>query len=227
VESKQADKAYDFCYILNTMVITHHGNQFFKLQFGDTIVAFNPISKDSKLKGARFGADVSLVSINHPDFNGSSELKYGDREPFVISGPGEYEIKGIFIKGFPSESNYDGKKSINTIYTLNLDNINICFLGAIDTKLISSETKEEIDEVDLLFVPVGGNGTLSAADAYKLAVQFEPKAIIPTGFDASKDALKTFLKEGGEEGIKPVDKLTIKKKDLEGKEGEIIILASS
>jgi hypothetical protein len=209
------------------MIITHHGNQFFKLQFGDTIVAFNPISKESKLKGSRFGADVCLISINHPDFNGSAELKYGDREPFVISGPGEFEIKGIFIKGFPSESNYGGHKHINTIYTLNLDNINICFLGALDSKDITSETKEAIDEVDILFVPIGGDGVLTPAEAYKLAVQFEPKVIVPTGYDNSKDAVKTFLKEGGEEGVKPIDKLSIKRKDLEGKEGETILFAAS
>ncbi|KKR65419.1 MAG: hypothetical protein UU06_C0019G0014, partial [Parcubacteria group bacterium GW2011_GWB1_40_5] len=38
------------------------------------------------------------------------------------------------------------------------------------------------------------------------------------------NSLKMFLKEAGEEGIKPVDKLTIKKKDLEGKEGEVVVL---
>ncbi len=210
------------------MIVTYHGNEMFKLQFGDMIVAFNPISKDSKLKGARFGADISLQSINHPDFNGADQLGYGDKQPLVITGPGEYEVKGVFIKGFPSTSSYGGEKLINTIYTLNLDNINVCFLGALDTKDIASDTKEAIDEVDILFVPIGGNGMLDADDAYKLAAQFEPKVIIPMGYDTgNKDALKIFLKEGGEEKVSPIDKLTIKKKDLEGKEGEIIVLSTS
>jgi hypothetical protein len=210
------------------MVITFHGNEFFKVTFGDTVLAFNPISKDSKLKASRFGADVCLISINHPDFNGSDQLSFGEKQPFVISGPGEYEIKGVFIKGFPSTSSYDGvEKVINTIYTLNLDSINICFLGAIDTKEIATEIKEAIDEVDVLFIPISGQGVLSAAEAYKLAVQFEPKIIIPVGYDSSKDSLKTFLKEGGGEDTKSIDKLTIKRKDIEGKEGEIVILAAS
>ncbi len=210
------------------MVITFHGNQFFKLTFGDTILAFNPISKDSKLKSARFGADVALISVNHPDFNGSDQLSFGDKQPFIISGPGEYEIKGVFIKGFPSTSTYGGKQMINTLYTLNLDSMNICFLGALDTKEIAKEILEAIDEVDILFTPVGGDGVLSAADANKLAVQFEPKIIIPIGYDiAGKDVLKTFLKESGGEAEKPTDKLTIKRKDIEGKEGEVIILAAS
>ncbi len=209
------------------MVITFHGNQFFKMTFGDTVLAFNPISKDSKLKSSRFGADVSLISINNPDFNGSDQLSFGEKQPFVISGPGEYEVKGVFIKGFPSTSTYGGEALINTVYTLALDSINICFLGALDSKEITPEIKGALDEVDILFIPIGGKGTLSAADAYKLAVQFEPKIIIPIGYDDDKDALKTFLKEGGGEQSKPVDKLTLKRKDLEGKEGEIVILAAS
>lgn len=212
------------------MVITHHGNQFIKLQFGDITIAVNPISKDSKLKGAKFGADICLISLNHPDWNGTEQVVFGERQPFVISGPGEYETKGIFVKGIASVSNYGGEKRVNTIYTFTLDNISMCFLGGLDTKDLPSEVSEAVEEVDILFVPVGGSGVLDAHDAYKVAVQFEPKVIIPLGMDgagASKEALKVFLKEGGEEGVKPTDKLTIKKKDLEGKEGEIIILASS
>jgi L-ascorbate metabolism protein UlaG (beta-lactamase superfamily) len=82
------------------------------------------------------------------------------------------------------------------------------------------------EKIDLLFVPIAGDGVLSPADAYKLAVQFEPKLIIPIGHDTSKDALKMFLKEAGED-TKPVEKLTIKKKDIEGKEGEVVVLSSS
>jgi hypothetical protein len=208
------------------MVITHHGNQFFKLQFGDTIVAINPISKDSKLKTSKFGANICLITTNHPDFNGSEQVSFGEKQAFVINGPGEYETKGVFIKGIPSHSSYDKKDLINTIYTLNLDSINICFLGGHDSKEISAEAKGAIDEVDILFVPIGDDGVLNAHDAYKLAVQFEPKVIIPMGYDMSKDALKTFLKEGGED-VKPIDKLTVKKKDLEGKEGDIVIISAS
>lgn len=209
-----------------SMVITYHGNQFFKLQFGDTTVAINPISKDSKLKASRFGADICLISTNHADMNGAEQVSFGERQAFIISGPGDYEVKGVFIKGLQSHSSYGGEDRINTIYTLNLDSINICFLGALDTKTISTETSEAIEEVDILFVPIGGDGVLTASDAYKIAVQFEPKVIIPMGFENSKDALKTFLKESGDDA-KPVDKLTVKKKDLEGKEGEVIVLSTS
>jgi hypothetical protein len=209
------------------MIITYHGLEFVKLQVGDTVLGFNPPSKDSKLKKTSFGADIALVSINHPDFNGAAGLSRGEKNPFIISGPGEYETKGIFIKGFPSESSYGGKAHINTIYSLSVDNMNICFLGAINNGTLKSETKEALDEIDILFVPIGGEGVLSASEGYKLAVSLEPKLIIPIHFEAGDKNIKTFLKEGGSEKTEVLEKLTLKKKDLEGKEGDIAVLASS
>jgi L-ascorbate metabolism protein UlaG (beta-lactamase superfamily) len=103
--------------------------------------------------------------------------------------------------------------------------MNICFLGAVNQTELPKETDEEIDGVDILFVPIGGGGVLDAAKAYKLAVSMEPKIIIPIHYGdiGSKDALKVFLKEAGE-NPSPVNKLTLKKKDLEGKDAEVIVL---
>ncbi len=207
------------------MVITYFGAEFFKIQFGDTTLAFNPISKDSKLKPTRFFADVALVSVNHADMNGVENMAYNGKEPVVISGPGEYEIKGVFIKGFGSKSEYGGKDKINTIYSVSLENMNLCFLGALSDINLSSQVKEELGDVDILFLPVGGDGVLDAAKAEKLSVEIEPKIIIPMHYDAA--GLKKYLKEAGEEGVKPIDKLTIKRKDLEGKQGESIVLAEA
>lgn len=205
------------------MIITYYGKQFFKLQLGDVVVAVNPIGKDSKLAGSRFGADVCLVSVNHPDYNGTEVVSFGEKKPLLISGPGEYEVKDIFIKGFPSEAEIVGKKFINTVYTFSLDNINMCVLGALSNKNVSPETKEVIDGVDILFVPAGLTG-LSPREAYNLAASFEPKIIIPMDYDAT--SLKTFLKEGGAEDADILDKYTVKRKDIEGKEGEVVLLKS-
>ena len=83
-----------------------------------------------------------------------------------------------------------------------------------------------MDGVDILFVPIGGDGVLDSAMAHKLAVQFEPSLIIPSHFGdlGDKNALKNFLKEAGEESVKPMDKLTLKRKDLEGMEGDVAVL---
>src|SRR3989344_4128669 len=111
------------------MVITYHGGECFKVSQGDLAIAFNPPSKDSGIKVSKFGADVVLISLNSPDFNGADTASIGDKKPFVITGPGEYEVKGIEVRGFASDSNYGGKKSLNTIYGISLEEMNLCFLG--------------------------------------------------------------------------------------------------
>jgi L-ascorbate metabolism protein UlaG (beta-lactamase superfamily) len=216
------------------MIITYQGAEFFKVQFGDIVIAFNPISNESKLKSARFFADIAIVSTNHSDFNGVDNLSYNGKNPFIISGPGEYETKGVFIKGYPTKTTYDLDSSkektvskINTIYSVLLEGINLCFLGALSDEKVSIEFLESVENIDILFLPIGDNGVLDAKQANKLAVSLNPKIIIPMHYGSIgiSDALKVFLKEAGEESIEPIDKLTIKKKDLDGKENKVIVLS--
>src|SRR3989344_2643873 len=153
---------------MQAMIITYNGLQFFKIQQGEMVLAFNPVSRSSKTGiNAHFGADLALVTTNHPDYNGIEQLSHGERVPFVVSGPGDYEVKEIFIKGAMSNallagSAKDGvkKKYINTIYALSVDNINIVFLGALGDTELSKEAREAIDGPDILFVPVGDKGML-------------------------------------------------------------------
>ena len=208
------------------MIISYYGVDFFKVSFGDTTIAVNPISKDSKFKTTRFGSDITLLSLNSPEHNGIEATSRGDKESFLIKGAGEYEVLGVFIKGFLSKSSYGGVERVNTIYTVSLEGMTLCFLGALGDKELSAEAKEAIEETDILFVPIGGDGVLDPTIAHKLVVQFEPKLIIPSHFGEVGEvgALKKFLKEAGEENIKPVDKLTVRKKDLEGMEGDVVVL---
>lgn len=210
------------------MIITYYGVEFFKVQFGDTVIGINPVAKDSKHKSGRFAADIALVSNKHKDFSGIENLSFGDKIPFVVDGPGEYEIKGVTVRGFLSKSDYEGTHKLNTIYLVSLEDMKLCHLGALSDGDLGSDVKEQLEGIDILFVPVGGDSLLTPERAYKLAVALEPKIIIPMyyGEDGEK-ALKVFLKEGGAETVKAIDKLTLKKKDLEGKEGEIIVLSSS
>jgi len=211
---------------MQVMIITYFGKQFFKIQQGDLALAFNPVSKSSKTGiNAHFGTDIALQTTNHPDYNGIEQLSHGEREPFIINGPGDYEIKEIFIKGVLSEALIDGKKYINTIYLFTLDGINIAFLGALSDVELSKESLEALNSPDIVFMPVGGNGMLDAKVAAKMASSLEPKLIIPMDYDAS--TLKAFLKEIGEEKAEVVEKLTLKRKDLDNKEGEVIVLNAS
>jgi len=207
------------------MIITYLGKQFFKVQQGDLVVAFNPISKDSKSSAmaSRFGSVIALSTTNHPDYNGFDMVSHGETVPFEIKGPGDYEIKDIFIKGIMTETEISGKKYINTIYSLTIENISLCFLGCVNQGKFNAEVRGQIDSPDILFVPVGNKELLSTSDAYKLAVSLEPKIIIPMDYESSD--LKAFLKEGGQEQVKAIEKLTIKAKEIIGREGEIIVLS--
>lgn len=204
------------------MIITYLGKEFFKIQQGDLVVAINPVGKDSKEKSSRFGSRIALSTMNHSDFNGFDNVSHGDTVPFEIKGPGDYEIQGIFIKGIQNESTYKGQKYINTIYSFSIDNISICFLGALTDSKISSSVIEQIENPDIIFIPIGGSDTINPTEAYKLAVSLDAKVIIPMEHDDK--LLKAFLKEGGQEGLKSIDKLTTKVKELSDKEAEIVVL---
>ena len=211
------------------MVITHHGGQCFKVTLGDLTLVFDPVAKGATLPSVRFGADIAIVSRDHPDMNGIEEVTYGDKKPFSITGPGEYERQGVVIQGFLSKSKYGLAKgqeeAVNTIYSVELEDMTLVHLGALSDTELSKEARENIDEIDVLFVPVGGDGVLSPAKAHELAVSLEPKIIIPmhwSGIGQPK-SLETFLKAAGN-GSEKVDKLTLKKKDLIGRDGSIIVV---
>jgi L-ascorbate metabolism protein UlaG (beta-lactamase superfamily) len=208
-----------------SMIISYYGRQHFKLQVGDLTVAINPVSKEGKGKVAKYGADITLLTTNHPDYNGAEQTELGAKTPFVIRGAGEYEVQNIFIKGFTTETTLSENKKEkvyqNTSYVFTIDGIRVTFLGAL-SQMLKPEHKEIIDETDILFVPVGNDRfLLSPYDAEKLAVSLEPKLVIPMDYD--EQSLPVFLKEAGAEKVDPLEKLTIKKKDIEGKLGEVVL----
>lgn len=206
------------------MILTYHGGACIRASAGDTTVVFGPVSKQSKnFKPVNFGADVAFVSFSHADMNGASEAGRGDKQPFIIFGPGEYEIKDVTASGFPAGSMYGGDGKINTVYSVHFDGLSVLYLGALGDMDLPSEVLE-MDAPDVLIIPVGGNGALNPADAEKLAVKLEAKIIIPVLYD--EKTLKQFQKESGAEDTKPVEKLTIKPRDVVGKESEVVVLSS-
>jgi L-ascorbate metabolism protein UlaG (beta-lactamase superfamily) len=205
------------------MVIQYFGLGFVKMSLGDEVLAFGPISKTGDIKGPQFGANIALVPLEDKNYNGVEQVTYGNREPFVAMGPGEYEVSGTFIKGIPSAGPND---KINTIYSVVFDNMRVCHLGALAKADLSGETKEAIGDVDILFVPTYGDTVLDEAGAYKVVGALSPKIVVPMYHAGAKDNLARFFKECGEDLVKPVDKLTLKQKDLDGKDSEIIPIAS-
>jgi len=205
------------------MVISYLGGECFKVSQGELTLAFNLPSKESKQKSVKFGSDILFISAHHPDFTGIENAAFGERAPFVIEGPGEYEVKDVAVRGFASETTYGGGSSVNTIYSIILEGMNLCFLGALSNPVLPVAAKQELDDIDILFLPIGGSGVLDHAESYKLAVQLEPKAIIPMHY--TPESLKLFLKEAGVDKVEQMEKFTVKKKDLDGKEGEIVVLS--
>ena len=204
------------------MIITYHGKGHIKLVTGDTTIAIAPISKDSKRRQTKYNADIVLLPLIHQDYNGVDNILNTSKDPFIIKGAGEYEVNNIFIEGFSSKVIRDKIDYIATNYVFNFDGIRVAYIGQIQS-LLPSEHKEIIDEVDVLFVPCGGESlNLNAYDAYKLAIGLEPKIIIPIDYD--EITLPIFIKESSSDNIASVEKLTIKKKDILEKSGEVIIL---
>jgi len=157
--------------------------------------------KDVSTKGAFEIVTEARFSLNDEDSN------------LTIEGPGEYGVADFDIKGIACRRHIDGNESSleSTIYRMELGGVRIGLIGNIVDKL-SDEQLEQLGVIDILIVPVGGNGyTLSAAGAASLVRTIDPKIVIPIHyFDSSikyevpQDSLDLFIAELGA----PVEKLT-------------------
>lgn len=158
------------------MVITYHGAAFCKVSQGDTTLAFCPIGKQSSLSIPRSSADIALIPLSLPDFNGVDSVSHSGKEPFVVDGPGEYEIDGIMIRGFVSEGPHG---SPNTVYAVHWDDISFCHAGALTAPTLPGDALESLGDIDVLFIYLDEEAGLHARDAQKLVKQIEPHIIIP------------------------------------------------
>lgn len=217
------------------MVITYYGVSCFKVQSGDLVLVFDPPSKESSAKTPRFQADIVLSSHNHPRHNGIDALAAkGNGGPFVITSPGEYEVKNAFIRGVPSfhDSERGEKRGLNTIYAVELEDLILCHLGDFGEGELRSEIEETLNKVDVLFLPVGGGNVIDAVSASRVANQISPSYIVPMHFDSGKEkknrALTDFLKEMGQDMPKALDRLSIRQKDISDEQKtEIVVIESS
>lgn len=190
-----------------------------KVQLGDRVIVFNPIGRGADIEPTKFGADLALVSLRDVAYSGVEQVSRGDRVPFVIDSPGEYEITGDFVRGF-STVGPSGK--INVTYLLVLDGIRLVHLGALAKPELPDSVIETLGKIDVLFLPVGDD-VVGPKGANKLATLLEPRVVVPINFNAK--SLEVFLKDMGE-SIEPIDSWTVKKKDLVDKEGEVVVIKS-
>ena len=165
---------------------------------------------------------MAFISLDHPDMNGADEAGRGDKKPFLILGPGEYEVKDMTAAGFHAGSRWGAEPRTNTMYSVHFDGMSLLYLGALGDLDLPKDVLE-MDSPDVLIIPVGGAGALNPSEAQKLAVKLEARIVIPILYDDK--TLKQFLKEAGED-VKPVDKLTLKPRDLVGKESDVVVLST-
>ncbi|HEY1041505.1 MAG TPA: MBL fold metallo-hydrolase [Candidatus Paceibacterota bacterium] len=205
------------------MIITALGKHFVKLQVGDFTVAVNPPILATDPKASRFKADVVLCSSFHPSVHGVDTVTYGGSEPFVIDAAGEYEVGNLWVRGFQTNVT-DQSGYSNIIYFLKLDDMNVVISGSLESlESISVEAREEIDTTNIAIVSLGEPGGMNSHDVYKFAHSLSPNIIIPVGMFEKED-MTLFLKEAGAKDVSPLEKLTVKRKDIEGKEAEVVLL---
>lgn len=213
------------------MNITWHGEGMVKL-VGKTdqpvTIVIDPYSeRETGLRPPRPEADVVLVNSGRQD-NGSLDTLPG--QPVIINSPGEYDVKGVTIRGIPAyHDNVQGKKyGENTIYVVSFEGITVCHLGCLGHSL-SERQVSDIGECDVLLVPIGGDRTMDSKTAVEVINEIEPRMVIPTHYALPKlkyklAAVAPFLKEMGASTTPAEPRLKLKRSDLPKEETRVVVL---
>lgn len=205
------------------MDITYFGHSSFRLRGKTATLVTDPY--DSDMVGLKFPkhteADIVTISHDHEDHNKADMI---EGSPFIIKGPGEYEVKGVGIVGVSvfHDEEKGAKRGRSTMYRIEMDGINIVHLGDLGHMLNSQEV-DALDGVHVLMVPVGGFFTINAAKAVEVINEIEPSIAIPMHYGRSElnqkqfgelAGLDQFFKEIGKEPVAPVPKLVLSKDKL-------------
>jgi len=213
------------------MEIYHLGHASFKIRGRQATLVTDPFSPEmTGLKFPKVEADIVTVSHQHEDHNAISNLKSQiSNGPLIISGPGEYESRGVKILGISTfhDSSQGSERGKNTVYQIKMDGLTLVHLGDLGEKL-TTEQVETLNGVDILMVPVGGVYTIDSKGAVQVVGQLEPRIVIPMhyhvpGLKFELEPLDKFLKEMGKEETTPQPKLVISKDKLP-EEMEVVVL---
>lgn len=208
------------------MMITWYGQSCFRIESKEGSILIDPFSKEIGLRPPRIKDDLVLVTHEHNDHNNVSEVE-GDT--FVIRGPGEYERKGIHVRGILSyhDKNSGTERGMSTIYVIEAEEMTLCHLGDLGQDALTDSQVEGIGDVDVLMIPVGGVYTIDAKEALGVISQIEPKIVVPMhyqvpGLTIKLDDVQKFIKEVGLTA-EQVDKIKLNKKTLPVEETKLMI----
>ncbi len=189
------------------------GHASFRLKGKQKTVVTDPYGEDVGKFPKDVEADVMTVSHGHFDHNAKEKVK---GTPFVIDGPGEFEVGGVSVVGIPlfHDDKHGEDRGANTAFVIEMDGLRVAHLGDLGHKLSESEL-EEIGSIDIALVPVGGTYTIGAKQAKEVVSQIDPSYVIPMHYKQEGitieglAGLDEFLKEMGKPDIVPVAKLSV------------------
>ncbi len=199
------------------MEIVWLGHSCFQLKGKDITIITDPFDRGSGYTMGKVTADVVTVSHDAPDHN---NVKAVGGSPNVVDGPGEYEIRGVFITGVATRRDRvrGSQGERNTAYLIEIDDLTVCHLGDLG-HILTPEQVEQMNDADVLLIPTGGNNTINASQAAEVVSQIEPRIVVPMHFKTEVttlqlDPVSKFLKEMGVAEVKPLPKLTVHKGGL-------------
>ncbi len=213
------------------MFISWLGHSAFKIETKpdseSLTVIIDPFEDSIGIKMPKLKADVALVSHDHFDHNNIKALK---GEPFVIQGPGEYEVKGVVVYGVPTfhDDQQGAERGPNTCFRIDSEDLSIAHLGDLGHPL-KGEQLEFLEGADVLMIPVGGTYTIGPKQAAEIVASIEPRIVIPMHYQVSglKIDLKPvndFLKEMGVKNPQTDSRLKVVKKDLMAEDTTVVVL---
>ncbi|MDP3964335.1 MAG: MBL fold metallo-hydrolase [bacterium] len=203
------------------------GLNCFKITTNDTTLITDPYDSSTGLNLPRLQANI--VTVSNPDEAMVNNIEKIGGEPYIVSGPGEYEASQVFIRGVVDQVNGQPvQPGFSTQYYFEVDKISIAHLGLLNHQ-ISTKALEVFEGVDVLLIPVGGISSLDPEKASAVISQIEPRVIIPMFYASSGLKLKlgnidAFLKTMGAKDPETTDKLRLLKKDLPQEDTKIIVL---
>lgn len=210
------------------MDLTWYGLSCFRIRGRSAAVVTDPFPPTA---GPRLKLEADLVTVSHPHPNHGFAAAVG-RDPYVVHGPGEYEVAGVHVTGIPTFHDRQGgaEHGRNTVYVVEIDDIRVVHLGDLGHRL-DDDAMGAIDEVDVLLVPVGGGRALEAAAAAEVVRQLDPRYVVPMHYaadlvtGAGLEPVGRFLKEMGAESAEATSKLTIQAAGArEGEQTRVVLL---
>ena len=180
------------------MEIDWFGHACFRLRGREGTLVTDPYSKEIGLSFPRPRGDVVTISHHHPGHAYADGVK---GEPRVLDGPGEYEVKNIFVTGIQTAHDKRGgrDRGTNIVYSIEMDGLTICHLGDLG-HVPTQPQAEAFGDVNILLVPVGGVSTIGGVEAAEIVALLEPQVVIPMHYQLADLAFKLestakFLKE--------------------------------